>query len=65
VTIFRCFEPMVRFSGFHRLPFLILDSLVVDFFWYYPGFAGAGAGEDQLYAGLRDGFVLGGGEGHG
>ena len=56
---------MVRFSGFHRLPFLILDSLVVDFFWYYPGFAGAGAGEDQLYAGLRDGFVLGGGEGHG
>jgi len=27
--------------------------------------SGAGTGEDELYAGFGDGFVLGGGEGHG
>ena len=56
---------MIRFSGFHRPPYLFLDSLVEDLFCYHPGFAGAGASEDELYAGVGDGVELGGGEGHG
>ena len=43
------------------------DALVYkmqDFFCYYPRFAGAGAGEDELDAVGCDGALLGGGEGH-